>query len=269
MQNNNLKWRTYSILSFTLFVISGLFGCSVLEYFKPEKPPYDHELYESYNQIRLKISSSADVLSTIHRPEYELLSQSKSVVASLGQKKKGYKIWFNMAAFDENELTARRKYIFIVDDRRNLLEETRKSVSFDCEIALESKVLDEPYANENARRIAILKQVLENVRRDKDEVGSDNKMLDICGMLINQALEAALVRLDSSPVLASKLSEPAGIAFSHINLDRGRIQMLIRGDIVKVKMRLGRLVKKWEKSLKKAAAKPEPTERSPYFWPRI
>lgn len=266
MQNRNLKFKRHLTLSFTLWlcafgfpllVIFGLCGCRVVDYFKPEGPPFDRELYQIYNVTILKVSSSADVLMTIHQPEYELLSQSRSVVASVGQKKKGYKLWFNMVAFDENELTAKRKYIFIVDDRRNILEEPRKRLSFDCEMVLESKILDEPYANENARRIAILKRVRENVRKDRDEVGSDNKMLDICGMLINQALEAVLVKLDSSPVLASKLSEPAGVDFSHINLDKGKIQMLVEDDIVKVKVRLGSAVKKWEKEIEETTEETE------------
>ena len=252
MQSQNLKCKVSSfelwflVFSFQLLVILGLYGCSVLEYFHLERPPYDEQLSECYHRTKLRESSSADVLAAIHRHEFELLSQSKSVVALSGQKKKGHKIWFNMVAFDENELTAKRKYLFIVDDKPNILEEPKKELSFDCEMVLESEVLEKPYANENARRIAILKQVLANVRRDIDEVGSDNKMLDIGGMLINQALETVLVKLDSSPVLATRLSEPAGVDFSHINLGRGKIQMLVENDIVKVKMRLGSLVKKFE-----------------------
>ena len=253
MQSQNLKCKISSfelwflVFSFQLLVILGLYGCSVLEYFQPERPPYDEQLSECYRRTKLKESSSADVLAAIHIPEYELLSQSKSVVASSGQKKKGHKIWFNMVAFDENELTAKRKYLFIVDDRPNILEDPKKELSFDCEMVLESEVLEKPYANENARRIAILNQVLANVRRDIDEVGQDNKMLDVGGMLINQALETVLVKLDSSPALATRLNEPAGVDFSHINLGRGKIQMLVENDIVKVKMRLGSLVKKFEK----------------------
>lgn len=232
-----------------------LSGCSVVEYFRREGPPYDRELYESYGRTLLRTSSSVDVLTTIHRSEREVLSQSKSVIASAGQKKKGRKIWLNMVAFDEDEPTARRKYILIVDDRPNLMQDARKSLSFDCEMILERDVLDEPYANENARRIAILRQVLKYARDDIDKVGSDNKTLDISGMLIKQALGIALVRLDSSAVLASKLSEPAGLDFNHISLGKGKIQTLLEYDIVKVKMRLGRPVKKWEKSLKKGVEK--------------
>jgi hypothetical protein len=229
-----------------------LYGCRTVEYFWPEKPPYDRELYSIYEHTRLNISSSYDVLSTIHQPEYELLSQSKSVIASSGQKKKGRKVWFNMVAFDENQLTAKRKYILIVDDIPNPLEEPRKNLSFDCEMILESSIINEPYANENSRRIAILRRVKENTSKDSGEVGSDNKVLASSGMLANQALEAALVKLDSSPVLASKLSEPAGVDFSHINLGRGKIQMLVDDNIVKVKMRLGSAAKKGLREVKAA-----------------
>jgi hypothetical protein len=217
-------------------------GCSVVEYFKPEGPPYDEELSASYHQTKLKESSSADVLAMIHRPEYELLSQSKSVVASLGRKKKGRKIWFNMVAFDENKPAAKRKYFFVVDEKaKGFLFWPRQSLIFDSEMVLETEVLDKPYANENARRIAILKQVLKNVHKDIDEVAQDNKMLGICGMLINQTLKTVLQKLDDSPALASKLSDADGLDFDHITLDKGSIGMGVTDDIVKVKVKVGSL----------------------------
>ena len=225
-----------------------LCSCSVVEYFRPEKPPYDEELSASYYQTKLKESSSADVLATIHRPEYELLSQSKSVVASLGQKKKGHEIWFNMVAFDENKLAAKRKYFFVVDEKpKSLWIAPRRSLLFDGEMVLEKEVLDKPYANENARRIAILKRVLENVRKDIDELAQDNKMLDICGMLINQTLETVLQRLDESPVLASKLSDANGVDFDHITLGKGSIVMGITDDIVTVETKIGSLAYRFER----------------------
>jgi hypothetical protein len=224
-----------------------LSGCSVVDYFRPEKPPYDAELSDSYHRTKLKMSSSADVLAIIHRPEYELLSQSKSVVASLGQKKKGHKIWFNMVAFDENELTAKRKYFFVVNEKaKGLVFWPRQSLTFDSEMVLETEVLDKPYANENARRIAILRRHSENVRNDTDELAEDNKMLGICGMLINQTLETVLQKLDESPVLASKLSDTGGVDFDHITLGKGSLAMAVTDDIVKVDVKVGSLVFKFE-----------------------
>lgn len=251
MQNYNSKFKICLSLisSFTLWLLVFSFcflvSCSFLEL---DSPPYYRELWEIYNQTNLKESTSADVLTTIHSSKYDLLSQSKSVVASLGQKKMTHHTWFNMVAFDENELTANRKYLLIINERPKVLfSEPWEGVTYDSEMVLETEVLDKPYADENARRIAILKQVLEDVRKDIAEVAPDNKMLDICGMLINQALQTVLVKLDSSPVLASKLSEPAGLDFGHPNLDRGKIQMLIEGDVVAVKMMLGSFVRYFQR----------------------
>jgi hypothetical protein len=204
-------------------------------------PPYENAA--SYRQTKLKESNAADVLATIARPESELLSQSKSVVASLGLKKEGHKIWFNMVAFDENLTTAKRKCFFLVDEKaESLLMWPKRRLIFDTEMVLEAKVLDEPYANENARRIAILKRVTEDIRQDVAEVATDNKKIGICGMLINQTLGTVLQKLDESPVLASKLSDAKGFGFDHLTLGEGNIVMNVTDDIVKVKVRLGSFV---------------------------
>lgn len=264
MQNCNSKFkiRLSLILSFTLwFLVFSLFflaSCAVVDFVKPDKPPYYRQLWETYNHTCLKESTAADVLAVIRSSEYDLLSQSKGVIVSLGQKKKGYHTWFNMVAFDEDELTARRKYLLVINERPKVLFiEPWEGVTYDSEMVLETETLDEPYANENARRIAILKRVLGNARKDIDEVGSDNKMISVCGMLINQALETVLVKLDSSPALAVRLSEPAGLDFSHASFDRGKIQMLIEDDVVTVKMMLGSFVRYFEKRLQ-----PQPVEEN-------
>jgi hypothetical protein len=221
-----------------------LCGCSIVEFFTPEGPPSDQQTSVCYYKTKLKVSSSADVLAVINLPEYELVSRSKSVIASAGQKKKGYKSWFTLIAFDENESTAKRKYLFVVDEKPKILfVEPREGLRFDCEVALGSDVLGKPYAEENARRIAILKDVLKSFRKDTGEVSPDNKELGIDGMLVNQALEAVLVKLEDSPALAARLNEPNGVDFSHINFDRGKIRMIITDDIAAVRIRLGSFAK--------------------------
>jgi hypothetical protein len=218
-----------------------LCGCSYVEPAGSLLPPYEDA--SGYRQTKLKESSSADVLAVITKPKDELLSQSKSVVASLGHKKGGHKLWCNMVAFDENELTAKRKCFFLVDEKaESFLMWPKRRLIFDTEMVLEAEVLDEPYANENARRIAILRQVMESTRQDVDEVTPDNKMIGICGGLINQTLTTVLQRLEESPVLASKLSDDKGFGFDHITLGKGNIAMNVTDDIVKVKVRLGSFV---------------------------
>jgi hypothetical protein len=219
-----------------------LCGCSYIEPgVSSLLPPY--ESAATYNQIKLKGSTSADVLAAITRPD-ELLSQSKSIVASQGMKKKGRKLWLTMVAFDENEPTAKRKSFFVVDEKAEsvLFFWPKRKLTFDSEMVLEAKVLGEPYANENARRIAILKQVLENSRRDVKEVAIDNKMIGICGGLINQTLTTVLQRLEESPVLASKLSNTEGFGFDHIIIGKGTIIMNVTEDVVTVTVRAGSFV---------------------------
>jgi hypothetical protein len=199
-----------------------------------------------YEQTILEVSRSADVLSTLHLPEYELLSTSQSVVACAGEKDKRHKSWLKMIAFDENTLTAQRKYLLIVDDTPGLLDDPKKYLSIDCEMVLPSQVLTEPYANENARRIAILRSVKAAALEDRQEVGADNKLVNINGMLITQALGTVLIELDSSPAMASKLHEIGGVEFDHLNLGKGRIQMVVENYIVKIRMRLGSAAKDFD-----------------------
>ena len=248
-KSKRLKVTSSVLYLFTSVFLCGLCGCTLfgdfVGFIKPEGAPSDEQISASYYLTELKKSSAADVLTVLHNPEYELLSQSKNVVASVGQKKKGYKSWLNMVAFNEDEPTVMRKYLFISDERpKFLFTEPWEGMSFDCEVVLESKILDEPYSNENARRIEILRQVQEYVHTDIEQVELDNKTITVSGMLINQALETILVKLDSSPVLATKLDSPAGVEFNHISFSKGKIQMAVADDIVSIRMRLGSFVKR-------------------------
>ena len=189
-------------------------------------------------RTKLKKSTSADVLMQIHSPKHELLSQSTSVIASQGSTKKGHKIWFNMVSFDEDHIKAQRKYVTVVDERPKFLGvEPWEGLAFDCKVVLAADILDEPYSNDNARRIAILKNILENFRSDVREVAMDNKGIEVCAAMVNQALETVIVRLDAIPATpadAVRLSEAKGLQFEHISLDKGRIRLTIDDDIATV-----------------------------------
>jgi hypothetical protein len=232
-------------------------GCSAVSpWARTRQLSYQAKLSTPYDQIRLKQSVIHDAVPKIQRLKDELgagfagdelISHSENVVVSLGQSKDGYQNWFNMVTFQENELNAIRKYFFIVEDKtRSFRFRSGRGLRFDCEMVLEKEMLAEPDTTENARRIAILRNVLDNLRKDigelsddTDATGQENKMLDICRMLINQTFEMILRELDSSPVLATRLSQVGGVEFNHINFDKGKIQMVVRGGIVTVKIRLG------------------------------
>jgi len=245
------------IFGFLFSVIFGLCGCSsvMLPYvISVCREPFDPNLSEGYDKVELKRSGALNVLPIISKPESELLSQSRSVVASVGQSKDGYKTWFNMVAFDEVKLTAKRKYFFLVDEkvrglrgkRRFLPFEPRRGLIFECQMVLETAALNRGRAAESVRQIAILRQVLKNLYRDLSELNrgadmldSDNKMLSVSGMLLNQTLGTILHKLERSPALTTKLGDAEGIEFDHISFNKGTIRMVVEGDIVTATIRLG------------------------------
>jgi hypothetical protein len=209
-----------------------------------------------YDQIALKKSLTLDALPKIRRfksetgsllAETETVSHSDRVVASLGQGRDGYSTWFNMVTFHEYQLNVIRKYFFAVEDRAGSLRgRPRRGLRFDCEMVLDKEVLGESYTSENIRRIVILRYVLDSVRRDIKELGDDidvpdqyNKKLDVCGMLINQTLELILVKLDSSPVLATKLDISDGVDFDHISFGKGKVRMIVKDNTVAFAMCFG------------------------------
>jgi len=244
--------------SFVLLLLcASLCGCSATSPYiwaQQEELPSLEDISASYHQTKLERSGALDVLHTIHNPEYELLSQGRSVVASLGQGKQGYRTWFNMVAFDQNKLTAKRKYFFVVDEKVKRLPnepkrwvfEPKRGLMFNSEMVFEKEMLDRPYITENERLIDILRQVLRYVRRDIAELGqgaggpgSDNGMLGVCGLLINQVFETILHTLNKSPAMAARLGTAKGVKFDHINFGQGRARMVVEGDIITVKIGLG------------------------------
>jgi hypothetical protein len=214
----------------------------------PEGRPYDSDLLESYYKTVLKQSTSAEVLAVIQKPDQGLLSQSESVIACWGQKKKSYKRWFNMVAFHEEELTVQRKYFFVEDERpRELIILPKQKLRFDTEMVLDEEFLEQPFANENARRIAILQHVLEIYRQDIGQVSKDNKKLAASGMMVNRTISRILQILDDMPVLASRLTELDGLDFDHPVLGKGKIRMIVRDDIVKVKIKIGTVIRNFDR----------------------
>ena len=249
------------VLSFQILFIFGLSGCSSVtspnSVSSTQEPAYEPNLFESYNNVKLKQSGALNVLPIIHKSESELLSQSRRVVASSGKSANGYKTWFNMVTFDENKLTAKRKYVFFVDEQfkrgtstiKRLLSGSKQGLVFNCQMVLDKETLNRTYSSENIAQIGILKQSLSNIRNDiaelnegTNELGSDNKNLAISGLLINQAYSAIFYTLDNSPAQATMLAEKSGVEFDHMSFGKGKIRMSAEDDVVTIELRLGAFV---------------------------
>jgi hypothetical protein len=237
-------------------------GCSPVGYLPLERLTYE-DLSAAYADTQLKTSSTLDVLGMIRSPQYELpphlvgtelLGQSDTTVASCGKSKDTYKTWSYVVAFDEHTMTAQRKSFFLIDEKVEVLPAEpkqyvippRRGLMFDCEMVLGPEVVARPFATEEAKKIAILRQVAGNIRKDidalngrKGESGQSNEMLAVSGMLMNQVFEAALLEFSNSPVLAAQLGDTTGVKFKHLSFDPARIRMLVDNDVVAVRVRLG------------------------------
>jgi len=277
LRRTNRK-STVAMRLFAVLLLGTLLGgCSTVSpWTKARQLSYQAKLSAPYDQIKVKQSVIQNAVPKIQRlqdelePSFagaELISHSENVVVSLGQSTDGYQTWFNMVTFQENELNAIRKYFFIVDDKaRSFQLSPSRGLRFDCEMVIGEEMLADPGTTENARRIAMLRNVLGNfhkdiveLRDDTDAPDQENKMLDICRMLINQTFEVILRELDSSPVLATRLSKAGGVEFNHVNFNKGKIKMVVGADIVIVKIRLGAFAHMIERE--KSRPKKEKKER--------
>ncbi len=210
----------------------------------------DSKVFGRYYLTTLKFSTSADVLSVVTDNEKELLSQSQSVIASYGQNKNAEELWFNMIAFDEAKLTAVRKYAFLVDESTGLYVLTKKrKLRFDARAVVDAKVMAEPFENENARSIAILRDVSDKFSDDIGQLTFDSADLKSAAMLTKHIFNTILRKLKDSPATAARLAGDAGMEFDHMNLGKGHVRMVRQGDIVNVKIKIGQAAKKFEKQL--------------------
>lgn len=228
--------------------VIGVGGCAEVQSWteaRRVRTPYHQQLAATYEQIKVNKSLTLDVLPKIDALREELVSQTESSVAAVGQSPDGYRTWFTLVAFHEYNLTATRKYFFLIDEKAK--SRADRGLRFDCEIALEKDDLGSA-ADENQRKVTMLKTVLEHLRKDIEQLGGSsespnqaNKMLDIGGLTIKQTFGLVLLKLEASPVLISRLADNEGIEFDHVNFDKGRIRLVVEGNIAKVKLRLGAL----------------------------
>lgn len=244
--------RTFYFVFFALVWLCCICGCSLTSpqaWIQPKDHLYDKELSATYDQTRIKKSLTLDVLPRIGQSKDELLSQSDSVVASLGQSKEGYKTWFTMVAFHEYELSVIRKYFFVVDEKVEKRMTKGLGFRFDCEMLLDKEELEKMRGEKEPNEIALLKRMRDNLGSDASELagGTDTPRsaegrLDVNVLLIKQVFETILRGLERSPVLATRISDPNGIGFDHINFGEGKVRVWTDGNVAAAKIRLGALL---------------------------
>jgi hypothetical protein len=224
--------KTWLVISVAVlsFVLT---GCGSVD-------PIDREgIYGRYDKTVLKQSASADVLTYIQDTKTEHLSQSESVVASWGNAWDGRTHWFNMVAFDEEQLTAARKYVFTLEDYRGINAKPRPKLRMDISMVVDSQTLNAAYPTQNQKLVEIINKLKTSFFDDSKAVDFESKTMQNSSMMAIQAFNNLLNTLNQSPSLAEDLSKPEGLAFNHVNLGDSRAKMLIDGDIVKLKIKAG------------------------------
>jgi hypothetical protein len=197
------------------------------------------DIESRYYKTTLKQSASADVLSYIQNPKTEHLSQSESVVASWGDVNETRTHWFDMVAFDEENLTAARKYGFTMGDYRGWNTKPRPHIQLDMEAVLDVKTLNAAYPSQNQMRIEIIKKLKTMFFDDSQAISYESATLKSSAMVAMQTLNNLLAKLNASPALAEDLSKPQGLEFDQMTMGKGRVRMLIKDDIVKLKIKAG------------------------------
>ncbi|MBN1126897.1 MAG: hypothetical protein JXA82_17985 [Sedimentisphaerales bacterium] len=221
-----------------ILVAFGIVGCLIINGCQ-QSFNIDMEVFERYNDINLQTSRSQDVLTAL-KSDQESLIQSGNVIISVGQREQSNQLWFNAVAFDEQQLTATAKYGMGYERYApSLYINPEYKMRLDLEMIASKDLLSEPYSTENARRIAILTWAFEACKNDLAKGIGDSRDLASAVMLVNQTVRAILYTLQSSPGLASQLNEDAGMTFDQINLGVSHIRMMIRDNIVKIKVKAG------------------------------
>lgn len=210
-----------------------LSGCSSVD-------PIDHAgIFGRYDKTVLKQSTSADVLSYIQDTKTEHLSQSESVLASWGNDWDSRTHWFNMAAFDEEQLTATRKYVFTQEDYRGPNTKPRSILRLDASAVIDSQTLNAAYPTQNQKSVEILKKLRTSFLDDSKSVDFESQKLQSSSMMAAQTFNILLTMLTQSPAMAEDLTKPEGLEFNHMIHGTSRARMLIEGDIVKLKIKAG------------------------------
>jgi len=200
------------------------------------------DLYQRFSLATLGLSNSSDVLTVISDPQIEQLSQSPSVIVSWGNNKKASKIWFNAVVFDEEYLTAIRKYCFYVNESaKGFFVAPTEDLWFEAEVALTEDLVDDPYADENARQIAILNAIRDKFTEDMRQVTPDSNILKSSVMATEQVINGLTNSvLELSPALAAKFHEDQGLSFDHMTLGPGKIRMITENGSVRLRIKVGK-----------------------------
>ncbi len=224
--------------------------------------PDKNKVFNRYDSIVLGEDTSATVLQKLYNKSLdkeEYLSQSESAVAKWAQRgdynttlvqRGDYAVvWFNIVGFDEESMTAKRKYAFLSDEDSPgwwvLVGAASQKLRFDMEMIMDDEVLDQPYASASDKWIAIIEEAKKLYLDDVRDIRKDSHAIDSISLLINQTFNQILEQIQRSPDLTQKLDKASGLEFDHSVLNEGRMLIIVDDatNTVDVKIKLGSATK--------------------------
>ena len=228
--------------------------------------PLKEFVFDRYYTIELEKDDSTTVMKKLECRclcEEEYLSQSESAIAKWAQRgtynsfwvqRGDYAVvWFNLVGFEEESLTAKRKYALLFDEDSpgwlTLIKAPSKTMRLDIDMIMDDGTLEEPYATAADKWIAIIEKSRKNYLNDACDIRTDSHAVDSVSMLINQTFFQILEQVRRTPALTQRLDQCRGMEFDHTVLDEGNIVISIDEDrkLVKVKLKIGSYVKNSEK----------------------
>ena len=244
MKNRNL---TLSIVAAVACLM--LTGCNHLP---RASAPDQNLIFDRFDQVVLNEATSTQILPTIKDDDLdEYVSQSESVIAAWATKSDDAVAWINLIAFGEDDLTATRKYAVLIDEDspgwQIFILQGSKNLRFEAQVTVDQQLLDEPYSKMSEKIIAIIQEFKSLVNDDFAQVQDQSATIMSERLLLNQVLTQIIAQAEKSTSITQRITEVQGMKFDHSNFGTGRIRMMIEGNIVRIKIKLGDWAKNFEK----------------------
>jgi|GEM_PF-4054530 len=223
-----------------LLLVPGVSGCAwSVRGVMPQESPSPTDLLVTFNDITLNTSTAGDALSAVRYPELHLVSQSQNSVAVSGPQDKADRTWLTLVHFGES-LTADGKYFFLINDKpRGFMHSRFTLARLDAEKIITPEVLAANYPDQDARNIAILRDVLAGFRASADELKLSDPRTRASSMAAQRVLNEILTMLKTAPAEASRFPDVEGMPFNDSLMGKGRLRMLIDGDVARLKIIVG------------------------------
>jgi hypothetical protein len=231
----------YLVVASLLVMLSLSSGCAWIQRgSSPPESPTALDLLGEFKATELEKSTSGDVLSVVAFPGIEVVSSSQNAVSITGPQDLADRTWATLVSFGDDTLTANGKYFVYVNDKpRGFFHHKVTNARLDVEKIITPEVLTANYPNPEEMRIAVIRDALKGFTATASSVKTQDRRLRSCAMVATQLFEGRITEYKASPSSIGPIDSLTGLAFDTPELGKGRIKMVVNGNVVKLKMVCG------------------------------